>query len=74
MTTPTFGAWEHWNGDQLQIVPLRYRPGEAWALISGSWQQVDSAEAAMSAMLLEEDVYRALFPPMAALPATAFQD
>ena len=58
---PTYGAWEHWKDGQCSLVPLRYRPGEAWALIDGVWTEVDSAEAAMNARLLDKASYHKIF-------------
>jgi hypothetical protein len=45
----------------VTIVPLRYRPGEAWAFIDGAWTEVDSAEAAMNARLLDKASYHKIF-------------
>jgi hypothetical protein len=61
---PTYGAWEHWKDGQCSLVPLRYRPGSAQALIDGSWVEVDSTEAAMSARLLDKGSYHRIFAPL----------
>lgn len=74
-TEPEYGAWEHWSNGLCEIVPLRYRPGEAWALINGAWSQVNSGEASMNSTLLAKSAYDKLFATiMIALPAAAFQD
>ena len=72
--TPGYGAWEYWHGGTLDIVPIRWRPGEAWMLHNGAWSRVDSTEVGTEARKLDEETFNKVFTKvLVALPATAFQ-
>jgi hypothetical protein len=59
---------------QATFVPVRWLPGEAWALIDGAWQRVNDADVGNEARLLDTAAYESTFgASLIALPATAFQ-
>lgn len=47
---------------------------EAWELIHGTWQKIDSADAVMNAKPVAQDEFEREFPHIQDLPSTAFQD
>jgi hypothetical protein len=64
MTNPKFGAWECWPDPTKPIsifVPVRWVPGEAWALINGAWTRVDGADVGTEARELNEASYNQAF-------------
>jgi hypothetical protein len=65
---------EHCSDGQCSMVPVLYRPGEAWALIDGAWREMNSGEVSMSARVLDEASYQTLFAAVLIdLPDSAFQ-
>jgi len=47
--------------------------GEAWALINGQWQEVNSSEVGNEARMLDKESYESVFgAALIALPAAAF--
>ncbi len=52
--------------------PAFWTPGEAWALIEGSWEPVNSSNVGMSARLVPAAVLAEVFPDTPPLPAGAF--
>ncbi len=58
------GIWEY--------RPAFWTPGEAWALIEGKWERVNSADVGMNARRVTLKMLDALFPGTPPLPAEAF--
>jgi hypothetical protein len=57
-----------WEG-----VPAFWSPGEAWALVRGSWMRVHSADVGNSGRVLDAAAFDAKFPDLPPLPTEAFQ-
>lgn len=53
--------------------PAVWTPGEAWAVVRGSWERVDSSDVGNSAKIVPEADWRAKFPDLPPLPSAAFQ-
>ena len=75
---PSYGMWEYWSKDANGVasptyVPVRWRPGEAWALINRQWQEVNSSQVGNEARMLDKESYESFFgATLIALPAVAF--
>ena len=67
-----YAAYEHWANGEFEIVPARWRPGEAWGYIKGQWVPIDSTDVGMNARLLSRSAFRRRFGDLPALPAHAF--
>jgi hypothetical protein len=71
---PEFASWEYWQAGDYDIVPVRWVPGEAWALIKGTWTRVNSTEVSMEARMLNEKTYKQAFEKiLVPLPSNAFK-
>lgn len=51
----------------------RYTDSEAWMCFDGEWQQLNIAEAAMTARPMSKADYERAFPDVPAMPKAAFQ-
>jgi uncharacterized protein (DUF2237 family) len=74
LETPVYCAYQHWQNGVPTMVPVRYVPGEAWALVAGKWIEIDSLDVGMYARMLDAATFKSVFArDLIALPATAFQ-
>ena len=53
--------------------PAFWRPGEAWALVDGAWEAVNSSDVGMSARPVSEAALLEMFPDTPPMPPEAFQ-
>jgi hypothetical protein len=70
----TYGALEYWKNGRVTMVPVLYVPGEAWALIDGSWREMNSGEICITARMLDKESYETPFAAtLIDLPDAAFK-
>jgi hypothetical protein len=58
-----------WDG-----LPAFWTPSEAWALVTGSWEEVNAAEVGFNAAVLSPEAFGKMFGSLPPLPQAAFTD
>ena len=71
---PTYVAFEFWRDFVPTLIPVRWTPGEAWGLIDGVWQPLDSTEVGVEGRMLVKTAFEGLFGrDLPDLPEQAFK-